>query len=155
MSRQLTQCVYPQCRGSDPDVHQTIGILAELLVHYENNAIQAKLARGTPPYWTAECLAAHAPRLPSALRSSLKKARSSDKALRAAQDELFKDPTFKALVGTTQAVDIIGGGVKSNALPENAFAIINHRVATDRSVWYSLAPFTCYNTNLTVTDMPW
>lgn len=116
------------------DAHQTIGILAELLVHYENNAIEAKLARGTPPYWTAECLAAHAPELPATLRSSLKKASSSDKALKAAQDELFKDPTFKALVGTTQAVDIIGGGVKSNALPENAFAVINHRVATDRSV---------------------
>lgn len=125
------------------DAHQTIGILAELLVHYENHAIEAKLARDTPPYWTAQCLAAHAPELPSTLRSSLKKAGSSDKALKAAQDELFKDPAFRALVGTTQAVDIIGGGVKSNALPENAFAVINHRIATDRSVWRSLAPFTC------------
>ncbi|EPS94576.1 hypothetical protein FOMPIDRAFT_1063152 [Fomitopsis schrenkii] len=124
----------PGGHSSVPPAHTTIGILAELLVHYENNAIEAKLARGTPPYWTAECLAAHAPELPATLRSSLKKASSSDKALKAAQDELFKDPTFKALVGTTQAVDIIGGGVKSNALPENAFAVINHRVATDSSV---------------------
>ncbi|KZT65622.1 carboxypeptidase S [Daedalea quercina L-15889] len=124
----------PGGHSSVPPVHTTIGMLAELLVHYENSPIEAKLSRGTPTYWHAECLAAHAPELPSSLRSSIKKAGSSDKALRAAQNELFKDHAFKALVGTTQAIDIIGGGVKSNALPENAMAIINHRIATDSSV---------------------
>lgn len=107
-------------------------MLAQLLVHYENHPFKATLERDTPMYWHAQCLAAYAPELPKSIRKAVKKAASSDKALRAAQDKLFEDPTFKALVGTTQAVDMISGGVKSNALPENAMAIINHRIATDR-----------------------
>jgi len=35
--------------------------------------------------------------------------------------------------GTTQAIDVIHGGVKSNALPEQAFALINHRIGIDSS----------------------
>ncbi|KAH9924758.1 carboxypeptidase S [Fomitopsis serialis] len=124
----------PGGHSSVPPAHTTIGMLAELLVHYENNPIEAKLSRGTPTYWHAECLAAHAPELPSSFRSAMRKASSSDKALKAAQDELFQDLAFKALVGTTQAIDVIGGGVKSNALPENAMAVINHRIASDSSV---------------------
>lgn len=42
------------------------------------------------------------------------------------------DPAFKALVGTTQAIDLIQGGVKTNALPEQAWAVVNHRLATER-----------------------
>lgn len=42
--------------------------------------------------------------------------------------------TFRAYAGTTQAVDIIHGGVKSNALPERAYAIVNHRIAEYSSV---------------------
>ena len=34
--------------------------------------------------------------------------------------------------GTTQAVDIIRGGVKSNALQEKVFAVVNHRIADYR-----------------------
>lgn len=35
---------------------------------------------------------------------------------------------------TTQAVDLISGGVKVNALPEEATAVINHRISADGSV---------------------
>jgi Gly-Xaa carboxypeptidase len=33
-------------------------------------------------------------------------------------EELGKDRTLRAFLGTTQAIDLIQGGVKSNALPE-------------------------------------
>lgn len=55
-----------------------------------------------------------------------------DEALRAAEEELFKDRTFMSLVGTTQAIDLVDGGVKVNALPEQAWAIVNHRISTER-----------------------
>ena len=113
---------------------QTIGILSQLLVHYEENPNEAKLSRGTPMYWKSQCLAAYAPDLPKKLRKALKKSVKSDKALKAAQEELFKSKPFHALVGTTQAIDLINGGVKTNALPELAWAVVNHRIATDRSV---------------------
>lgn len=40
----------------------------------------------------------------------------------------------RSLVQTSQAISVIGGGVKSNALPEKAWAVINHRVSVTRSV---------------------
>jgi Gly-Xaa carboxypeptidase len=50
---------------------------------------------------------------------------------------LIRDPMYSALISSTQAIDVVQGGVKSNALPEEAWAIINHRVATQRSVFCS------------------
>lgn len=38
----------------------------------------------------------------------------------------------RVLLSTTQAVDIIEGGVKVNALPEQASAFVNQRIATER-----------------------
>ena len=44
------------------------------------------------------------------------------------------NPAVLSLLKTTQAVDIIRGGVKVNALPESASAVVNHRIATYSSV---------------------
>jgi Gly-Xaa carboxypeptidase len=55
--------------------------------------------------------------------------------LRDAEKELFERiRSFESLAGTTQAIDLVSGGVKINALPEQARAVVNHRIATDRSV---------------------
>ena len=83
-------------------------------------------------YQKSQCLAAYAKELPESVRKSLNKSVKSDKALRKAAKALFEDPKFKALVQTTSAIDLINGGVKTNALPESAWAVVNHRVATDR-----------------------
>ena len=111
---------------------QGIGILSQLIVHAEANPYTPKLARDTPVYQKSQCLAAYAPELSKSLRRSLKKANKSNKALKQAEKELFKDLKFKSLVGTTSAVDLMEGGVKANALPESAWAVVNHRIATDR-----------------------
>ncbi|RDX54257.1 carboxypeptidase S [Lentinus brumalis] len=124
----------PGGHSSVPPSHTTIGILSQLLVHYEANPYEPRLSRGTPMYWKSQCLAAHVPGVPHKLRKALKKAVKSDHALREAQKELFKEKSFRALVGTTQAIDLISGGVKTNALPEEAWAVVNHRIATDSSV---------------------
>ena len=45
------------------------------------------------------------------------------------------DPLMmKAILSTTQAVDLIEGGVKVNALPERTSAVVNHRIAAERWV---------------------
>ncbi|KAI6112591.1 carboxypeptidase S, partial [Pisolithus sp. B1] len=59
--------------------------------------------------------------------------------LRAAEDTLFSDLAFKNLVGTTRAIDIVRGGVKVNALPEQAWAVVNHRISTESSISRSKA----------------
>ncbi|KAH7890769.1 hypothetical protein F5I97DRAFT_1974939 [Phlebopus sp. FC_14] len=125
----------PGGHSSLPPPHTSIGMLAELLVTYEKNPFEVHLTRGSPTYKSVQCLAQHAPDLPPSLRKDLIHAEHSDKALRAAETQLFQDsPTFKNLVGTTQAIDIIHGGVKVNALPEQAYAVVNHRISTESSV---------------------
>ena len=65
----------------------------------------------------------------------------SEKGLRLLENMLFKNPVYKSFVGTTQAIDLIQGGVKVNALPESAWAIINHRISVIRSVHVKLSIF--------------
>lgn len=48
---------------------------------------------------------------------------------------MIKDPFYRALIGTTQAIDLVQGGVKTNALPEEAWAVVNHRIAMQGSVF--------------------
>jgi Gly-Xaa carboxypeptidase len=101
-------------------------------VKYEDNPYKAKLSRETPVYLLTQCLAAHSPDLPKSLKKAIKKSVKCDKALRVVEKELLKNNMFKSLVGTTQAIDLVSGGVKTNALPEQAWAVVNHRIATDR-----------------------
>ncbi|KAI0372823.1 hypothetical protein BV20DRAFT_1119783 [Pilatotrama ljubarskyi] len=107
----LVEVTSPGGHSSVPPSHTTIGILARLLVQFEANLYEAKLSRGTPMYWKSQCLAAHAPDLPHKLRKALKKAMKSNRALKEAEQGLFKDPVFRAYVGTTQAVDLVDGGL--------------------------------------------
>jgi Gly-Xaa carboxypeptidase len=53
----------------------------------------------------------------------------SDKALKSLQSFILEDKELNSLVTTTQAIDLIGGGVKSNALPELAWAVVNRRIS--------------------------
>ncbi|KAF7291986.1 Carboxypeptidase S [Mycena indigotica] len=124
----------PGGHSSVPPEHTSIGMLAALIVHLENNAPVPKLTPNTPAFLMTQCLAAHAPSMPYSAKHAILHADKSKKAMKIAEKFLFQDGMIKALVGTTQAVDIIHGGVKSNALPEQASAIVNHRIATQSSV---------------------
>ena len=76
-----------------------------------------------------QCIAEHAQLVPSNLRRTIKKSVHSDKALKSLQPYILKDKELYSLVATTQAIDLIGGGVKSNALPELAWAVVNRRIS--------------------------
>lgn len=89
-----------------------------MLVLIESNSIPARISRSQPIYSTIKCLAEHAPLLPQQLRRYIRRSVDSDRALRRVEDIMFKDNNLRSVVGTTQAVDMIQGGVKSNALPE-------------------------------------
>lgn len=114
---------------------QSIGILSRLLVEYEDKPIEAHLERDTPIYSTVQCVGEHAKNFPESLRALIKASAQSDGALHKLEAELIKNDTYKALIGTTQAIDLVQGGVKANALPEEAWAVINHRIATQRFVF--------------------
>jgi len=122
--------------SSVPPPHTSIGILARLLVEFEENPIEPHLDRGTPVYNTVQCVAEHAKEFPAHLRALVKTAAHSDLALRKLEAALINDPFYRALIGTTQAIDLVRGGVKANALPEEAWVVVNHRIATQRSVFH-------------------
>ncbi|KAH9066868.1 hypothetical protein EDB87DRAFT_466588 [Lactarius vividus] len=120
--------------SSVPPPHTSIGILSRLLVEFEANPIKPQLDRGTPVYDLLQCVGQHAKGFPAHLRTLIKTSIHSDKALGKLEAELVKDQEFRSLIGTTQAIDLIQGGVKTNALPEGAWAVVNHRIATQSSV---------------------
>lgn len=81
-----------------------------------------------------QCLGAHAHGLPKKLRKAIRRSAGSDRAFLRVEKLILADPAMRALVGTTQAIDLISGGVKSNALPERATALVNHRIAVSPSI---------------------
>lgn len=106
-----------------------------MITELEANPHETQLLRNTPYYVGLQCEAAYDPDLARTMRSLIKKSLKSDKALAKLNAELLRvNPLFKAITGTTQAVDIVQGGVKINALPEMAYAIVNHRIAGHRLV---------------------
>ncbi|TFK31147.1 hypothetical protein BDQ12DRAFT_694504 [Crucibulum laeve] len=124
----------PGGHSSIPPRHTSIGMLAALLVQYEENPYKVFLGRRDPFYTTLQCVAEYAKALPSHFRKTIKKSVHSKKALEALQGLVLENPNYKSLVGTTQAIDLIQGGVKSNALPEQAWAVVNHRISVSSSV---------------------
>ncbi|KAK0205146.1 hypothetical protein DFS33DRAFT_1427674 [Desarmillaria ectypa] len=137
----------PGGHSSVPPDHTSIGILSRLLVEFEDVPYKVHLQRGTPTYELFQCFAEYSKDIPDKLRNDIKRSAESDKALLNVENVLFQDPLYKSLVGTTQAIDIIRGGVKSNALPEQAWAIINHRISTQSSASETVE----HDTNLLVS----
>lgn len=45
-----------------------------------------------------------------------------------------QNPTLNALIRTTTAVTMIGGGTKENVLPDSAYAIVSHRLHQSQSI---------------------
>ncbi|KAG2121174.1 hypothetical protein BD769DRAFT_1361534 [Suillus cothurnatus] len=121
--------------SSVPPSHTSIGLLSRFITAVEDNPHQASLSRTGTPFATTQCLAAYDPAYPEDLRKLARKAVADDAALKVLQERLLaSDPLYKAMLGTTQAVDLVEGGVKVNALPERASAVVNHRIAEHSSV---------------------
>ncbi|KAF5388643.1 hypothetical protein D9757_004794 [Collybiopsis confluens] len=116
--------------SSVPPSHTTIGMLSRILVELEENPFPVEMSTESVLYGTLKCYASHGKTMPLDLRKAIVDSTRSKKALKHLGDILFTDPTNVALVGSTQAIDIVQGGVKSNALPEQAYAVVNHRIST-------------------------
>ena len=110
-------------------------MLAAIIKQLEDNPHVPHLNRSGIYYSHLQCRATHDPSLPGHLKSLITHSLKSNKALRALEKHLATtDRLFPAMAGTTQAVDVIRGGVKANALPERAEVIVNHRINIHSSV---------------------
>ena len=112
------------CASSIPPAHTSIGILALILTSLEANPFPIGLTSTSPYLQYLQCAADFGPDMSKDLKSRLKDPKKWD----ALAQELGEDRKIRANLGTTTAIDQIKGGIKSNALPEQASAIVNHRI---------------------------
>ncbi|KAH7206029.1 hypothetical protein DER44DRAFT_809903 [Fusarium oxysporum] len=116
--------------SSIPHPHTGIGIMAEIISALESKPYEPAILKGSPVYNHLVCLARHSPDSHTKLHDLLKK-----DDLEKLKDELLHlDPMAKFTIQTTQAVDIIRGGQKINAMPEVVSLGVNYRVAPQDSL---------------------
>ncbi|KAI0343219.1 carboxypeptidase S [Trametopsis cervina] len=125
----------PGGHSSVPPRHTAIGILASAIVAIEADPHPVVLPRAGTAFQQITCEATFDPSVPSEIRELVERAAHDDDALEELSRVLAaQNPLYEVLMATTQAVDIVQGGVKINALPERAVAIVNHRIAQQSSV---------------------
>ncbi|THU99095.1 carboxypeptidase S [Dendrothele bispora CBS 962.96] len=124
----------PGGHSSVPPVHTSIGLLSLSVVALEKQPHVAEFRRTGTAFVSAQCNVKYED-YPSQLKDLARLATVDDKSLLEFRDALISvNPFFGVMLRTTQAVDLVEGGVKVNALPEKASVVINHRIAEHSSV---------------------
>ncbi|KAJ0425063.1 hypothetical protein BJY00DRAFT_298650 [Aspergillus carlsbadensis] len=120
--------------ASNPPAHNAIGILAEMVTAIEDRPFEGRVTVANPMFDFLSCAAVHVPEssFPSSLRAHLARIVKGDaeaeRDLARALDEL------RYYFRTSQSVGKINGGLKINAIPELASAMVNLRLAVETSV---------------------
>ncbi|KZV64635.1 carboxypeptidase S [Peniophora sp. CONT] len=117
--------------SSVPTPHTGIGLMAAMVKALEDNPFPTALLRHKTYFANLQCSAAHDPSLAPERAQLIANASVDDAALSELHKTLLSEGgnLYRAITGTTQAIDIIQAGVKVNALPERTYVAINHRVA--------------------------
>lgn len=124
----------PGGHSSVPPHHTGIGIAAEVITRLENiDLFKPSLNEDHPLVKQLAVQAAYSPELDEKTRQKWARLTYDEKARQALADELEKDRALRAYVATTQAIDVIHGGVKVNALPEKVEVKTNYRIKLDSS----------------------
>ncbi|KAK8166695.1 vacuolar carboxypeptidase [Phyllosticta citrichinensis] len=119
--------------SSRPPPHTGIGIMAELIAELEANPYTPRLTQDNPFRGLLECQVKYSPKdVEPWLRHALSNRHTSEKNLGTRLAKTREDDRF--ILQTSQAVDIIRGGEKVNALPESVTALVNYRIASHDSV---------------------
>lgn len=124
----------PGGHSSVPPEHTLIGILAKLISDIEDEQFTSIITNANPVLNQLQCIAEHSSTVDKTLRKNILKSHLDVDANKEVLKYLSKDPATKYLVTTSQAVDMVQGGTKSNALPEHASVLVNHRIALEESV---------------------
>ncbi|KAH7396842.1 carboxypeptidase s [Phaeosphaeria sp. MPI-PUGE-AT-0046c] len=153
----------PGGHSSIPPQHNGIGVASELITLIEGSTYEPHLYDENPYLELLNCGAEYAPHFPKKLSKLLNKRSSTfptcskkHKKDALAREAAKAGPAVKYLFTTSVAVDIINGGVKTNALPERTIITVNHRInvgsnsAAVETHITSLAAQVAHNHNLTL-----
>ncbi|KAJ3251300.1 hypothetical protein HDU77_005993, partial [Chytriomyces hyalinus] len=148
----------PGGHSSIPPLHTGIGLMSQVINALESNPYKVLLTDTNPYLGTVACTAEHSPNADPHVRKLLQNFGRNSEALAtylAAQS--LKD---RYRMASSQAIDIISGGLKVNALPELVTVDLNNRISIDSSITEfqaqilrSILPVaTQFNLNFTFTD---
>ena len=114
--------------SSVPPAHTGIGIVAEIIYELERQDLFTPVLNDKhPSRKLLECQVRHSPEY---VEPWLEKALASDDYVALAEAVASsRGNQIRYTLQTSQATDLIQGGVKSNALPEKISATVNYRVA--------------------------
>lgn len=121
----------PGGHSSMPPDHTGIGILSDLITVLEANPFEPHLSRDSVMAQTYSCLAS-APDASEKLRD-IARHLDDPKYLNQLLEMLASKRETRYLLQTSQAVDVIQGGIKINALPESSYVKVDHRVSVDET----------------------
>ncbi|GMM38297.1 Gly-Xaa carboxypeptidase [Saccharomycopsis crataegensis] len=124
----------PGGHSSVPPDHTSIGIMSTFISLIEKTPFKPSLPSYNPLLGMMQCIASYSDEMAPALRQTILNADRDETANKKLIEYLSNDKLTKYLISTSQAVDIIHGGIKSNALPESVSVVINSRVNVDSSV---------------------
>lgn len=118
--RRLIPLVRPSMRRSVDLVSlvvklMTVGILSKIITTLESHPPEPVITPHNPLMGYLTCMADHAPEFPKDLA---KQVRNPKRWKKLAKELAGGDRRMNSYLATTQAVDLINGGVKVNALPE-------------------------------------
>lgn len=124
----------PGGHSSMPPPHTGIGIAAQIINELESTPYTPELTPANPMFYTMQCIATHDSKIPSSTKSLIRRAGKDKRANKKLVKMLYDNPKYRDLIRTGQAIDLITGGVKANALPETTTFITNHRIAIEHTV---------------------
>ncbi|EGW30859.1 Gly-X carboxypeptidase [Spathaspora passalidarum NRRL Y-27907] len=126
----------PGGHSSIPPDHTSIGIVAELAYLIEKDPYKPVLTNKNPTLGYYQCLASHdsKKKIDFKFKKTILKAGSSRRANNKLIKYITRNKLTRYLIGTSQALDIIRGGEKNNALPEVTKLLVNHRVAIESNI---------------------
>ncbi|KAJ3137216.1 hypothetical protein HK100_000793 [Physocladia obscura] len=119
--------------SSVPPKHTGIGYTALAIAALESKVYPINLSDNNPILGSTRCYAQHSKKVDPFIQWAIENLNNGGRQLLAAKLS-DRDLRTAALLTTTQATDIIYGGLKVNALPEKVTAIVNHRIAVDSSL---------------------
>ncbi|KAI5480516.1 carboxypeptidase S [Pseudohyphozyma bogoriensis] len=128
----------PGGHSSVPPPHTGIGILSEIVVSLEAISYEPSLSTTSPVFELLQCAATRGTLSDSLKANVLAGNGHSKKARKARHDAAVEyakgGRSRRYVVSTSQAADVVRGGVKINAIPEYSEVVINHRVSIDSTL---------------------
>lgn len=132
----------PGGHSSVPHDHGAIGIMGELAKDIEEDPYEPILTERNPILKFLQCVAvASGDKMKAIERKTIFRAGFDKFANSLVKTSLSKKKLTKYLIRTSQAVDVITGGEKINALPEDVTLLVNHRLAVETTVEEAISRF--------------